>query len=481
MVASGNNTAAPLANTLPAVINPLLLATACTGSPKGLDLLLNSKVAAGDQRVLPFALGSQRFRDLISAYTSSDRSSLATPTQRIPPHDDPEALLAEMLMLEGVAVDGDTVLHAVATYGENDDFQKCAQTMCSKARQLLFKQNKNGDTPLHCAARAGKSQMVSCLIDLARGGGGDGNSSSSSSNNGGSTDRVKELLETENELKETALHEAVRIGDNAMVELLLQEYPELASFPKDGTSPLFLAILLQENIIVETLYSKSNKKLSYSGQKGQNALHAAVLRGTDVTRKILKWNKNLSTERDEKGSTPLHFAAAKYFDVVRTQLGLIRPFFAAAALRQSRGSVCWLVLDANPAALYQADHDGLYPIHVAASVGAVGSIAIFVDASPSCAGLRDAKRRTFLHVAVERGQIDVAGYACSNRLLSWVLNMRDAEGNTALHLAVQAGSLRMFSVLFGNRQVRLNLTNNNGETPLDISRYKIPRGMYYGQ
>lgn len=284
MVASGNNTAAPLANTLPAVINPLLLATACTGSPKGLDLLLNSKVAAGDQRVLPFALGSQRFRDLISAYTSSDRSSLATPTQRIPPHDDPEALLAEMLMLEGVAVDGDTVLHAVATYGENDDFQKCAQTMCSKARQLLFKQNKNGDTPLHCAARAGKSQMVSCLIDLARGGGGDGNSSSSSSNNGGSTDRVKELLETENELKETALHEAVRIGDNAMVELLLQEYPELASFPKDGTSPLFLAILLQENIIVETLYSKSNKKLSYSGQKGQNALHAAVLRGTGITK-----------------------------------------------------------------------------------------------------------------------------------------------------------------------------------------------------
>uniref|UniRef100_A0A0E0LZS6 Uncharacterized protein n=1 Tax=Oryza punctata TaxID=4537 RepID=A0A0E0LZS6_ORYPU len=320
MVASGKNTDAPLGNTFSAAINPLLLASACTGSLKGLDLLLNSKVAAGDQRVLPFALESQRFCDLISAYTSSDT---CLETQRIPPHDDPEALLAGML-LEGVTVDGDTVLHALATYGENDDFQKCAQTVCSKARQLLFKQNKNGDTPLHCAARSGKSQMLSCLIGLARGGGGDGSSSS----NGGSTDRVKGLLGTENELKETALHEAVRIGDNDMVVLLLKGYPELASFPKDGTSNTF------ENIIVETLYSKSNEKLPYSGQKGQNALHAAVLRGTGmISHKTTNQhsslgNKNLTTERDEKGSTPLHFAAAKYFDVVRTQLGLIKPFAA---------------------------------------------------------------------------------------------------------------------------------------------------------
>jgi len=28
-------------------------------------------------------------------------------------------------------------------------------------------QNKNGDTPLHRAARTGKSNMVACLIDLA--------------------------------------------------------------------------------------------------------------------------------------------------------------------------------------------------------------------------------------------------------------------------------------------------------------------------
>ena len=78
----------------------------------------------------------------------------------------------------------------------------------------------------------------------------------------------------------------------------------------------------------------------------------------DVT-KLLKWNethlcpqnKDPATQRDENGSTPLHFAAA-----------------IVSVFRPSR--VCRQVLEANPNALYQPDHAGFFPIHVAASVGA---------------------------------------------------------------------------------------------------------------
>ena len=66
----------------------------------------------------------------------------------------------------------------------------------------------------------------------------------------------------------------------------MKEDPELASLPKAGTSPLYLAILLENRIIAKTLYKLSRGKsgsndenLSYSGPDGQNALHAAVLRG----------------------------------------------------------------------------------------------------------------------------------------------------------------------------------------------------------
>ncbi|XBI76274.1 hypothetical protein VPH35_069533 [Triticum aestivum] len=292
-------------------------------------------------------------------------------------------------------------------------------------------------------------RMVSHLISLAR-------------DESTSVNRVKEFLEMENKLKETALHHAVHIGDNGIVKLLMEANSELASFPKSGTSPLYLAMLLEEDIIAETLYSASNMKLSYSGPNGQNALHAAVLRGRELTKKILEWNSDLTAQTDESGSTPLHFAAA----MVGQSL---------------RGSVCCQVLEANSATLYQSDHNGLFPIHVAASVGERGTVIMFINRSPTSASLRDSMGRTFLHVAAEKKKVGIVSFVCRNRSLSWILNMQDNDGNTALHLAIQTGSLPMFCALLGNRQIRLNLSNKKRQTALDTSQYKIPSGFFDDQ
>jgi hypothetical protein len=122
------------------------------------------------------------------------------------------------------------------------------------------------------------------------------------------------LLRMENKRHETALHEAVRIEcgrilvpkdrerlfdadgavreerikdfadqqeEMAVVQLLMGADPELANYPADGISPLYLAILLEKSTIALTLYCKSGGNLSYSGADGQNALHVAVLRDTD--------------------------------------------------------------------------------------------------------------------------------------------------------------------------------------------------------
>lgn len=56
--------------------------------------------------------------------------------------------------------------------------------------------------------------------------------------------------------------------------------------------------------------------------------------------------------------------------------------------------------------------------------------------------------------------------------------MQDKNGNTALHLAVQAGSIAMFRSLLGNRQVCLDLANEKGETPLDMSHHNLQGGFY---
>lgn len=191
-------------------------------------------------------------------------------------------------------------------------------------------------------------------------------------------------------------------------------------------------------------------------------MHAAVLRGTELTKKVLEWNSDLTTQTDESGSTPLHFAAA--------------------LLGQSlQGSVCCQVLEANSAALYQSDHNGLFPIHVAASVGERGTIIMFLNKSPTSAGLRDSMGRTFLHVAAEKKKVRIVSFVCRNRSLSSILNMQDNDGNTALHLAIQTGSLPMFCALLGNRQIRLNLPNKKRQTALDMSQYKIPSGFFDDQ
>ena len=142
--------------------------------------------------------------------------------------------------------------------------------------------------------------MVSHLVALAQG------------DDDGAGDRLRELVRTENGCKQTALHEAVRFEDGRflglkerrsllgatdtagekrnkddaagapeeknIVKLLMGAAPELANYPADGVSPLYLAILLGKSTIALILYDKSGGNLSYSGANGQNALHVAVLR-----------------------------------------------------------------------------------------------------------------------------------------------------------------------------------------------------------
>ncbi|KAF7087133.1 hypothetical protein CFC21_090351 [Triticum aestivum] len=460
-----------------ATINPVLLALACCGNSGGLGYFLH-----GDEGAQQYRMDSQGQELIANAVMISGDGSL--------PSDDVEegaavSALSASSVLEGVTAEGDTALHAVACSGDGDNFLRSAEVIW-KAKNLLFSQNNNGDTPLHCAARAGNSRMALHLIALARG------------EDGSDSNRVKAMLEMENKLMETALHDAVRIGNNDLVKMLMEEDSELACFPKGGTSALYIAVLTENTTIVETLYQTSHGNLSYSGPNGQNALHAAALRGPVLTGMLLEWKKGLSTQKDENGSTPLHFAAALLDDTNQVpqdnlslhseeanpakRKGQTPLCFSVSLLRRSRQrSVCWQLLNANPAELYQPDCHGMYPIHVAASMGATGNVIMFAKKYPSSAGLRDSNGRTFLHIAVQKKKRGLVDFASKNHSLRWVLNMRDNGGDTALHLAVQAGSLTIFCALFGNRHVDMNVTNKKGQTPLDISRFMIPPEMFYNQ
>mgnify|MGYP003702856257 CR=1 FL=1 len=163
---------------------------------------------------------------------------------------------------------GDSALHVVAASGDGEGSLRCARTIYSHAARLLDRANARGDTPLHCAARAGNAAMVRCLLDMAR-----------EEELAGSAGRVAEVMERQNGRRETALHDAVRLGDKQLVDHLISVHPRLARLPGgDGMSPLYLAVSLGHDHIAEALHQQGDE-LSYAGPAGQTALHAAVLRG----------------------------------------------------------------------------------------------------------------------------------------------------------------------------------------------------------
>lgn len=171
-------------------------------------------------------------------------------------------------LLDGVTAHAaDSALHVVAACGDGKEFLDSATVVHDAARHLLGALNSNGDTPVHCAARAEHPRMVSHLIALAAG------------PDGAEAAAVQALLRKENKRGETALHEAVRVAGKEMIDVLLSKDPELARFPADdSTSPLYLAVLLGHDDVARKLHDH-DCELSYSGPDGQNALHAAVLRG----------------------------------------------------------------------------------------------------------------------------------------------------------------------------------------------------------
>ncbi|KAG2565970.1 hypothetical protein PVAP13_7NG155200 [Panicum virgatum] len=341
---------------------------------------------------------------------------------------------------EAVTSGLDSILHVVASGGDGDQFLEGASVIHSKARHLLDAGNSEGDTPLHCAARAGRIEMVSKLIRLARAEAGD--------------ERVKAALRKQNRQRETALHEAVRLADREMVERLMSADPQLARLPEvDGASPLYLAVSLGHDVIAELLHSK-DQGLSYCGPDGQNVWHAAVLHNN--THMLMQWGKHELIKQGDRahGSTPLHSAAS----------------------RGVPGTVMAL-LEADKSSAYQYDNEGLLPIHVAAMENKGDVVRVFLDECPGCAEAQDARGRTFLHVAVASRNstlvLNAYRYFRGHRRhgaerFETIMNMRDGYGNTGLHLAVKTRSVEIFYYLLWNKGIQLNFRDNMGRTALDI-------------
>nr|KJB78135.1 hypothetical protein B456_012G179800 [Gossypium raimondii] len=124
---------------------------------------------------------------------------------------------------------------------------------------------------------------------------------------------IREMLRITDQESDTALHVAAQYGDDEMVEGLLElEDPDFSySANKNQKTPLYLAAEIGNRGVLSVLLDKS-KSAGQGGPHGRTALHAAAMaEDAEATKIILKKKGNLTTERDEDGHTPLHYAAHK--------------------------------------------------------------------------------------------------------------------------------------------------------------------------
>ncbi|CAN6195136.1 unnamed protein product [Urochloa humidicola] len=392
-----------------------------------------------------------------------------------------EAQLAPTLY-PSAATEGASALHVVAASGDRPGYLEVAKTICEKAGHLLLAVDSNGDTPLHYAVRAGNAAMASLLVDQA---------------GGRDQSQRKSTVRMQNKRGETALLEAVRFGRTTglrMVQALMRVDKELARVvARDGTSALYLATSLHYNRIVRELIQQ-DKELAISGPLGQNALHPAVLHSKKMTTALLRLNRAMTKQQDLSGSKPTHFAASAddpslefflYVFMERTlefySLGIyFAPQNCLIKLYKCLKLPLYQLVDADPSSAFQPDNDGLFPVHVAASAGNLVAVIILLIMCPGCAGLRDSQGRTFLHTAVEKRSHNIVKFVRMRPQFNSILNIQDNQGHTALHLAILEGHLGIFQTLIKNPQVRLNLPNHEGKTPMDLAESKAPKGFYFG-
>lgn len=221
---------------------------------------------------------------------------------------------------------GDTPLHLAARAGNltkvKDIFQKCDGSVI---KDLLSKQNQEGETPLFVATENGHAFVVGEFLEHI-----DVETASIRANSGydpfhvaakqGQLEVLKELLRffpnlnmTTDSSNTTALHTAAAQGHIDVVNLLLDIDPNIAKIARNnGKTVLHTAARMGHLEVVKSLLSKDPSIGFRTDKKGQTALHMAVKgQNVEIVQELIKPDSSVLSLGDNKGNTALHIATRK--------------------------------------------------------------------------------------------------------------------------------------------------------------------------
>ena len=126
-----------------------------------------------------------------------------------------------------------------------------------------------------------------------------------------------------------------------------------------------------------------------------------------------------------------------------------------------------LFLENRTSPAYVKDQKGLCAFHIAAKEGNVLVMEELITGCPDIYELLDNRGRTALHVAAENGWPEAVNFFLKKPDLKGLINEQDEEGNTPMHLAAVKGRYKILLKLAGCRDVETNQVNKEGLTTMD--------------
>ena len=372
------------------------------------------------------------------------------------------------------------------------------------------KEDKEGETALHKAAKSCHYNIVRELLQFIRGFIGNTKDFVNRTNKKGETalhyatlishntlhfpeeDRmiVKMLMENEADVtilteanKESAIHYVARYGNAGILKEIIDHtnvgVMQISVNKQNnmGWSAL-LGAASKGHIECVQMLLNCNARVDVFDNEGRSALHLAADCGSmDVCKALLEKNAFVNS-KNKLGLTALHYAAGKGFtdlvDYLVTNHGAAiesltikkqSPLHLAAAAGMKE--TCQKLIDMD--ALVDWDDDQCQkPIHLAAQNDHTSVVKLFLNTRPSLVSATTKDGNTLAHLAGKKGSVDVLQTMFDVDKLLVTNATNRLNDNSPLHLATEGGHLEAVKLMLMNG-VSPNDENKFGFTPVHLA------------
>jgi len=309
----------------------------------------------------------------------------------------------------------------------------------------------------------------------------DDNSSIHSIVRDGKLDELKELIKKKPEYINsktkkfgiTPLHVAATIGNDSMIQVLLDNKADINLKDKSGSTALHDAARKGHESVVKILI-KHGTNIDEKRNRGKTPLHVAVENNHENIVKLILENEGNVNSKNEYGDTPLHIAVNKSVDLELIKLLLDNgadlenhnsaektPLFQT--LWEGKIDIAKLLL--KHGAKKDGKTDDMSYLHWAASMGQREMVELFLEQGLDVNNKNDKYGFTPLHWASRNGKVEMVQFLI---LKGADINAKASDGETPLHFAAKKGHKNVVKKLL-EANANVNVVSNFGWTPFQNS------------